>query len=94
MWECWMPRFPSGKPSDAWHKTKRWQRLRIRIIARDSAVCQMCGCRTTTGRKNPRAAEVDHIIPHRGDEARFWNVNNLQCLCKVCHSTTKQRQET
>ncbi|WP_234463967.1 HNH endonuclease signature motif containing protein [Paracoccus caeni] len=54
----------------------------------------MCGCRTTTGRKNPRAAEVDHIIPHRGDEARFWNVNNLQCLCKVCHSTTKQRQET
>lgn len=30
--------------------------------------------------------EVDHIIPHRGDTALFWDENNLQTLCKSCHS--------
>ncbi|PSJ19969.1 HNH endonuclease, partial [Halomonas sp. ND22Bw] len=30
---------------------------------------------------------------HRGDEALFWDFDNLQCLCGACHSGAKQREE-
>ena len=32
-----------------------------------------------------KAAVVDHIIPHRGDEKMFWDEANWQALCKRCH---------
>jgi 5-methylcytosine-specific restriction protein A len=31
------------------------------------------------------ATIVDHIIPHRGDQSRFWDQDNWQPLCKSCH---------
>lgn len=46
--------------------------------------CAMCG--------NP-ATTVDHVIPHRGDRALFWNRANWQPLCARCHNSIKQRQE-
>ncbi len=33
-----------------------------------------------------RANEVDHIKPHNGDLALFWDESNWQSLCKACHS--------
>lgn len=32
-----------------------------------------------------QATVVDHIIPHKGDKALFWDSNNWQPLCKRCH---------
>jgi 5-methylcytosine-specific restriction protein A len=37
------------------------------------------------------AIAVDHIIPHRGEPARFWDRGNLQGLCVGCHQR-KTRQ--
>ena len=35
--------------------------------------------------KRVRAADlVDHIEPHRGDEALFWDGTNHQALCTHC----------
>ena len=31
------------------------------------------------------ATVVDHIKPHKGDEALFWDPTNLQALCRRCH---------
>lgn len=31
------------------------------------------------------ATVVDHIVPHRNDQALFWNRANWQPLCKPCH---------
>ncbi|WP_327198035.1 HNH endonuclease [Sporanaerobacter acetigenes] len=28
---------------------------------------------------------VDHIEPHKGNEDLFYDINNLQSLCKSCH---------
>nr|WP_281492405.1 HNH endonuclease [Wohlfahrtiimonas chitiniclastica] len=36
---------------------------------------------------------VDHIEPHRGDQALFWDRNNWQSLCSSCHSSIKQKEE-
>lgn len=33
---------------------------------------------------------VDHITPHKGDEALFFDQGNLQTLCKPCHDGQKQ----
>ncbi|WP_081489571.1 HNH endonuclease signature motif containing protein [Bartonella tamiae] len=35
----------------------------------------------------------DHIKPHRGNEAMFWDITNMQCLCKHCHDSVKQQIE-
>lgn len=44
-------------------------------------LCRMC---TADGQVVP-ATTVDHIVPHRGDMALFWDVGNLQSLCKPHH---------
>jgi len=31
------------------------------------------------------ATVVDHIKPHKGDKALFWDSDNWQPLCKACH---------
>lgn len=31
------------------------------------------------------ATVTDHIVPHKGDPALFWNQDNWQALCKPCH---------
>jgi 5-methylcytosine-specific restriction endonuclease McrA len=37
---------------------------------------------------------VDHIKPHRGDRALFWDRRNWQALASSpCHSQRKQAQE-
>lgn len=38
------------------------------------------------------ASVVDHIVPHRGDYDRFWDMSNWQSLCRGCHDL-KTRDE-
>lgn len=38
------------------------------------------------------AAIVDHIKPHRGDKALFWNSCNWQGLCYTCDCAKKPRE--
>jgi len=39
------------------------------------------------------AALVDHIIPHRGNEALFWKYSNLQPMCKQCHDAKTAKED-
>lgn len=61
---------------NALYHTNRWRAMRAAFLAMNST-CVMCGGRATV---------ADHIEPHRGDEAKFFDVNNLQPLCASCHS--------
>ena len=46
----------------------------------------MCGCICLSGRPtHPRAATIDHLTPHKGDEALFYDPENLWLVCKQCH---------
>lgn len=51
--------------------------------------CAMCLKRG----KLSRSRVVDHIIPHKGDMALFWDAQNWQALCVSCHSSLKQQIE-
>ncbi len=75
----------------SWYKTSRWQKLRMKVLKRDRFTCKMEGCGKVEGDTSQLVA--DHKTPHHGDEALFWDENNLQCLCKPCHDRLKQSQE-
>ena len=49
----------------------RWKRAR-RLFLQTHPLCRMCEQR---GRVS-LATTVDHVVPHRGDEALFWDEQN------------------
>ncbi|MDQ0349748.1 HNH endonuclease [Ancylobacter vacuolatus] len=79
------------KPWRAWYDLARWKRLRLKVFLRDLFACQMPGCRVIE--PNTSRLVCDHRVPHHGDEALFWDENNLQTLCKPCHDKVKQAEE-
>ena len=66
---------------------RRWQKARLRFL-RANPLCKSCD---QAGQTVP-ATEVDHIKPHRGDAARFWDASNWQPLCKSCHTAKTNRE--
>lgn len=73
----------------AWYKTARWQRLRWSVLVRGMFTCQRC----QRVEADTSQLVADHVVPHRGDAMRFWDADNLQCLCKRCHDRAKQSEE-
>jgi len=66
----------------------KWQKAREGFL-KSHPLCKM---HMDLGRIVP-ATVVDHIIPHKGDMALFWQHDNWQSLCKTCHDSAKKRQE-
>jgi len=66
----------------------RWERARATFLRQHP----LCAMHLKLGRY-VQATVVDHITPHRGDQALFWDRSNWQSLCTTCHSSHKQRQE-
>ena len=68
--------------------TARWDRA-ARRYKQEHPLCRMC---MEQGHIVPTYA-VDHIIPHKGDMALFWDEANWQPLCRTHHNATKQSEE-
>lgn len=77
----------------AWYRTPRWQALRRKVLLRDGYVCRQTGVPLIGKYPAPDSPTVDHIKPHRGDPALFWDEANLQAVSKEWHDREKQRQE-
>lgn len=79
------------------YNTARWRHkvkgLRVEILTRDGFACRFCKVPLIGGRDAPDSAVVDHIKPHEGNLALFWDRGNLQALCKKCHDGEKQTQD-
>ena len=76
--------------------TKRWDRASKAFRLR----YPLCGMRpggrapvmslcALEGRETP-ATQTDHVVPHRGDRATFWDVSQWQALCDACHTRKTQ----
>ncbi|ANB35179.1 5-methylcytosine-specific restriction endonuclease McrA [Rhodovulum sulfidophilum] len=81
------------KPWRAWYRTARWRKLRRKILARAGHVCEQTGVPLLGRAPAPDSAVIDHIRPHRGDPALFWDEDNLQAVSKAWHDGAKQRAE-
>ncbi|MCW5758279.1 MAG: HNH endonuclease [Phenylobacterium sp.] len=77
-----------GSQVRAWYKSAEWRRTRVRVFERDDYTCQWEGCGLIVARPH-----ADHISPHRGDRALFFDDANVQTLCPPHHNSAKQRQE-
>lgn len=67
---------------------KRWQRARQTYLA-NHPLCVEC----MKQGKYVMATDVDHIIPHRGNQNIFWDTENWQSLCHSCHSKKTNRED-
>ena len=65
-----------------------WRRARRRYLEAHP-LCVEC---MKEGRYT-RATDVDHIVPHRGDPALFWDEDNWQALCHRHHSVKTRRKD-
>jgi 5-methylcytosine-specific restriction protein A len=59
----------------------RWHKSTV-LYLDEHPLCKVC---ELAGRIEP-ARVVDHVIPHRGDYALFWDEDNWQGLCFKHHS--------
>ncbi len=59
----------------------RWRKARLAYL-RSKPLCAEC---EKEGKFEP-ATELDHIVPHRGNQKLFWSSSNWQGLCKHHHS--------
>lgn len=66
----------------------RWRRARKLFLA-EHPLCIEC---EATGRVEA-ATVVDHRIPHKGDQVRFWDVSNWQPLCQPHHDRKTATQD-
>ena len=71
----------------AWYNSARWRRYRKAFLAKHPW-CAACEREARTA----FATEVDHIKPHRGNYALFWDEKNHQGLCASCHSKKTFRE--
>ena len=55
-------------------QTAAWQRIRLRVLARDSYTCAYCG---------EPANEVDHVVPISVDQNQAYNMDNLVAACRL-----------
>ena len=60
----------------------KWQQARKGFL-RAHRLCVMCESHGEV----VAATVVDHITPHKGDKALFWQRSNWQPLCKPCHDS-------
>lgn len=79
------------------YKDSRWcgpGGIRQQALLRDNFTCRRCGCILLSGnRHHPQAAVVNHVKPHRGDSALFFDLENTESVCKADHDTLIQREE-
>jgi 5-methylcytosine-specific restriction protein A len=58
-----------------------WRRARAAYLTQHP----WCAGYGTQPAEHALATELDHVIPHRGDRALFWDEGNWQGLCDTCH---------
>ena len=71
-----------------WYRTARWRQLR-RVVLIDEPLCAVC-----LAERHVRAStDVHHRRRPGGDQALFWDRDNLTSLCHAHHSEMTQRGE-
>lgn len=74
--------------SNARGYTGAWRRAR-KVFLSAHPLCVEC----MKTNKVTAATVVDHVIPHKGDKALFWDESNWQPMCAPCHSSKTVKED-
>lgn len=66
----------------------RWEKARAHWL-KLHPLCVCCAAQGVTH----AAAVLDHVMPHKGDQALFWDSANWQGLCEWCDKNVKRAVE-
>lgn len=69
----------------------KWQRASKRYL-KAHPLCECPECMAGVLRVT-EATVVDHIKPHKGDMALFWDRHNWQSMAKECHDKKTARED-
>ena len=61
------------------YNTTQWRKMRA-LILKENPNCVKCGIS-----KNETVLDIHHVIPPRGNEELFFDINNCVPVCKSCH---------
>lgn len=61
-------------------KDPRWQKKRLEVMTARNFTCELCGDTETT-------LNVHHKEYFKGHEPWDYDVNQLACICEVCHES-------
>lgn len=77
---------PERAASQKLYNDRKWKTARLHWLAAHPlcAECERAG-QVTAG------VVVDHVVPHRGDKALFWDTANWQSLFTHCHAVKSGR---
>lgn len=68
----------------------KWDEARKGFLAKHPR----CECPAHKGKPDaPPSNTVDHIIPHKGDKALFWNRANWRAMAKPCHDAKTAKED-
>jgi len=81
------------QPWRKWYQSREWLKLRRQCFERDLYVCQRSGVLCTGKGNEPTTAVANHKIPHHGDAALFFSLDNLETVTKEVHDQLIQREE-
>lgn len=73
-----------SKEIEKWYHRVHWRNLRKLVLSRDP-VCRIC--------QRNAATVADHVIPHKGQWSLFTDLNNLQGICRPCHSIKTAKED-
>ena len=62
-------------------RSRRYRRWRRQLLAQGQSLCRLCQDEGRT----VAAAELDHIVPAARAPERFWDVTNVQPVCRAHH---------
>ncbi|WP_442580732.1 hypothetical protein ACSBOB_01645 [Mesorhizobium sp. ASY16-5R] len=90
-------RSPEAAQYRALYADPRWcgpHGIRKQAFLRDLYTCKRCDCIVIEGnRHHPQAAVAHHKVKHRGDPKLFFDLENVETVCKRDHDTLIQREE-
>lgn len=78
----------SREPWRTWYHTSEWKRLRQAALTADP-FCVRCLAKDLV----VPATVANHKKPHRGNRDLFFNIDNLEGVCKPCHDSDIQSEE-
>ena len=83
-------RAPWRAQSQKWYGSNRWKKARERFLVKHP-ICECKDC--TTAERVQVATVVDHVKPHRGDPALFWDATNWMAMNVSCHNRKSAREQ-
>lgn len=75
-------RVSQNRAGDPFYWSPAWKALRAARLALDRRLCRSCERNGATA----EATEVDHVLPRAARPDLELALNNLESLCKSCHS--------